>query len=107
MSTTPIPSNDDTDDTGETDRQTDAMRANLREDVASWSAARHEASARQVAELVPAPVKPTASRPSRAKPKVVAPVVDATPQPKKPFGMAYDGVTTAQHIQSMIDKGRR
>lgn len=107
MSTTPTPDNDDTDETREADRQADAMKANLREDVASWSAARHEASARQVAELVPAPVKPAAVRPSRAKPKVVAPVAQATPQPKKPFGMAYDGVTTAQHIQSMIDKGRR
>jgi hypothetical protein len=26
---------------------------------------------------------------------------------KKPFGMSYDGVTTAEHITDMINRGRR
>ena len=60
-------------------RQADAMRERLRNDVAA------EAK------------KPRTSRPA-AK--------DST-LPKKPFSMSYDGVSSAEYIQYMIDRGSR
>ena len=48
-------------------------------------------------------VKPAAA--SR-KPKA-APPAQVAPAAKKPFRMSYDGTTTNDHIQYMIDHGAR
>ncbi len=90
-------------------KQADAMKDQLRKDVASWSAGRSEGLGRQVVEAsVPAAKQPVAQpvrRVRRAKPASVEalPVAAA----KKPFSMSYDGVTEADYITYMIARGAR
>ena len=104
------PANDENYPDGHADRQTDALKDQLRKDVASWSAARNETSARHEAERsVPVPKQPSPRPAAQArKSKAAAP---AAAQPaaaaKKPFAMSYDGVSTAEHIKYMIANGAR
>ena len=91
------------------DRQADAMKAQLRKDVASWSKARNETPE----QLIVAPSAQPARSPSllsAAKPKKskrAASAVQTAPLSAKPFSMSYDGGTTADYIQYMIDRGAR
>jgi hypothetical protein len=109
MSNAPTSETDHPD--GEPDRQVDAMKDQLRKDVASWSAARSGASARRTEEfsvpavqLVRQPSLQPAKRVRRAKP--VSPEVKAAVQ-SKPFRMSYDGVTQADYITYMMARGTR
>jgi hypothetical protein len=43
----------------------------------------------------------TSRKHAAAAPKPIVPVV------KKPFSMSYDGTTTKEHVQYMIDRGAR
>jgi hypothetical protein len=103
------PTDDENHSDGEADRQADAMKSQLRKDVASWSSARAEGSARQSAELSvpvarqspPLPVK----RVRRTKPASSA--VKTQAGPKKPFSMSYDGVPQADYITYMITRGAK
>jgi hypothetical protein len=108
MSTVPTDASDHAD--GEADRQTDAMKIQLRKDVASWSAERSGASARQVAELgVPEPSQSSPQPAKRVKRTTPLPpdISKATTGTKKPFTMSYDGVTEADYIAYMIARGTR
>ena len=91
------------------DRQADAMKDQLRKDVASWSKARNETSQQLIVEpAVPANRQP--SLPSAAKSKVskrAAAAAKPAVLNTKPFRMSYDGGTTADYIQYMIDRGAR
>jgi hypothetical protein len=91
------------------DAQADAMKAQLRKDVASWSKARGEASPRIAAEpSAPAVRQPSAkpvARPRNTKP--AAPVATPAGSSSKPYRMSYDGGTTADYIQYMIDRGAK
>ena len=104
-----LPSNDTDRSDGEADRQANAMKDQLRKDVASWSAARTEGSARQAAELsVPVAKQPSlqpARRVKRTKP--VSAEVKPASGAKKPFGMSYDGIPNADYITYMIKRGAR
>jgi hypothetical protein len=102
-------SKDQNEPDGDTDLQADAMKDQLRKDVASWSAARSEEAGDPNARLNAKVVKraaPAAPRPSRAKAK---PVVAAEPVPavKKPFKMSYDGTTDRDYIAHRINLGAR
>jgi len=91
------------------DRLADAMKAQLRNDVASWSKARNEISQQLVVEPTPPPAR-TPSLLSAAKPrKTKRAVIAAKPESlgTKPFRMSYDGGSTADYIQYMIDRGAR
>jgi hypothetical protein len=104
MSTVP-PSHDDP-----PDRQADAMKAQLREDVASWSKARSDPSQQIVAEPdVPAAAQPSPQPVARPKAKTrrAASAVKPASTGAQPFRMSYDGGTTAEYIQYMIDRGAR
>jgi hypothetical protein len=108
MGGTPGKQDDDVD--REDDRQADAMKAQLRKDVESWSKARSEASPGRIGEPgAPAAKKP--SPPSAARTKKTSasttPVVKPAAAGSRPFSMAYDGKTTAEYIQYMIDRGAR
>ena len=102
----------DHDDEGqrEADRQADAMKVQLRKDVDSWSKARSEPSTALVAEADTAVARKPTSAPPASKARKAA-----TPKPvpvevatgKKPFSMSYGGVTAAEYIQYMIDRGLR
>jgi len=106
MSQQPI---DDDDSGRDADRQADAMKAQLRKDVASWSAARSENSGRNAAEAAVPVAKQAAPRPAaQARKSKAAPAeVKTAGADKKPFSMSYDGVTTSEHIDYMITRGAR
>jgi hypothetical protein len=90
----------------EADRQADAMKAQLRKDVDSWSKARGEPSTALIAEADTSVArKPPASKPKKAATPKAAPTEVAIS--KKPFSMSYGGVTAAEYIQYMIDRGLR
>jgi hypothetical protein len=91
------------------DGEADAMKDQLRKDVASWREARSDGSTRHATELSVAVtrsiVPPTAAKMRRAKP--AAPEVKSTTNEKKPFGMSYDGTSRADYIKLMISRGAR
>jgi hypothetical protein len=92
----------------EADRQADAMKDQLRKDVASWSAARSGDSTDLGARPNAQTAKPAATpRASRAKAKPVAPVVAPAATEKKPFKMFYDGTTDKDYIAQRIKLGAR
>lgn len=94
-------------DNSEADRQADAMSARLRQDVASWSADRGEAPLRHEAKTSTPPAKQASPAARAKKIKPAAQPLQQAQTAKKPFTMSYDGVTTAQHIRYMIDRGAR
>lgn len=88
----------------ETDRQADAMKDQLRKDVASWSAARSGDQHEQAAKQIPTPaVSARAPRKAKAVPAVVV----AAPAEKKPFKMSYDGMTDRDFMARRIRLGAR
>jgi hypothetical protein len=110
MSAAPIddPSQDDPVH-DEPDLAADAMKDQLRKDVASWREGRADGSARQATELSVAVtrsiVPPTTAKMKRAKP---VPTDDKpVTAEKKPFGMSYDGTSRADYIKLMIARGAR
>lgn len=93
----------------EPDLAADALKDQLRKDVASWREGRADGSSRQATELSVAVartiVPPTTAKMKRAKPAPVEPNQAATG--KKPFGMSYDGTSRAEYIKLMIARGAR
>jgi hypothetical protein len=87
----------------------DAMKDQLRKDVASWREGRTEGSGRGATELSVAVarsiVPPTTARMKRAKP--AATEVKPAGSVKKPFGMSYDGTSRSDYIKLMISRGAR
>ena len=91
------------------DLQADAMKDQLRKDVATWSKARNETPEQLIVEPVAQPARqPTllsAAKPRKSKRAVSA--VQTAPLSTKPFRMSYDGGSTADYIPYMIDRGAR
>ena len=94
----------------EADRQADAMKDQLRKDVASWAASRAgEApdntvrAAASAARQTAAPSTPRATR-QKAKAAEVAKPVEVK---KQPFRMSYDGTTDKDYIAQRIKLGAR
>jgi hypothetical protein len=103
-----VPTDDEKNLNVEADEQADAMKDQLRKDVASWSAGRSEESALKATEVSVQMAKPAAQlvkRVKRAKP--AATDVKPAATGKKPFSMSYDGVTEADYITYMIARGAR
>ena len=90
--------------------EADAMKDQLRKDVASWREGRAEGSSRGATELSVAVtrsiVPPTTAKMKRAKP-ATAEAKPAGTTEKKPFGMSYDGTSRADYIKLMISRGAR
>lgn len=90
--------------------EADAMKDQLRKDVASWREGRADGSSRDATELSVAVarsiVPPTTAKMKRAKP-VAAEIKPAAGAEKKPFGMSYDGTSRADYIKLMISRGAR
>ncbi len=105
MPNTEAPQNtDETEDKAMVD-----MQEQLRKDAASWAKERASSSALRQGGDLPIAVAnkpPTRVRKPAASTAAVAPAKPVT-SVKKPFGMSYDGVTTAEHITDMINRGRR
>lgn len=89
--------------------QRDALQTRLRKDVVSWSATRSDEASRRIEEFPVPIVQPAARRASARKTLPQSVTSDPKPvgQPKKPFSMSYDGVTTAEHIAYRISRGAR
>jgi hypothetical protein len=103
------PADDGADPDQDNGKQADAMKDRLRKDVASWSAARSATYSREAADAsVPVPAQPAAPQPAtRAKRRKPAGPDTAKPADavKKPFRMSYDGVTEADYISYIIERG--
>jgi hypothetical protein len=105
-----LPPTQDDDAEREDDRQADAMKAQLRKDVESWAKARSDSSPGRIAKKDAPAVKESSSRSVAGAKKARAPttpVAKPAASTSKPFGMSYDGTTTAEYIQYMIDRGAR
>ena len=96
-------------DPAQADDAADAMKDQLRKDVASWREGRADGSTRGATELSVAVarsiVPPTTARMKRAKP-ATSETKPATTG-KKPFGMSYDGTSRQDYIKLMISRGAR
>jgi hypothetical protein len=95
----------------EADRQADAMKDQLRKDVASWTASRGgEApvlgAARSATPVGRPAASPPAARASRAKAKAVE-TAKPVEVKKQPFRMSYDGTTDKDYIAQRIKLGAR
>jgi hypothetical protein len=94
----------------ELDRADDAMKDQLRKDVASWSAARSGDTpglpSRTVATVAEQPAAAPAVRATRQKPKP-AESAKSVPAEKKPFRMSYDGTTDRDYIAQRMKLGAR
>lgn len=105
-----MPNTETSQNTDETeDKAIVDMQEQLRKDAASWAKERASSSALRQGGDLPIAVAnkpPTRVRKSAAAAVAVAPAKPVTAV-KKPFGMSYDGVTTAEHITDMINRGRR
>ncbi len=110
MSEAPFPDPAQTDATqDEPDLAADALKDQLRKDVASWREGRSDGSTRQATELSVAVarslVPPNTAKMKRAKPAAAEAKPASTE--KKPFGMSYDGTSRADYIKLMIARGAR
>jgi hypothetical protein len=105
-----LPDGDQNEPDIETDRQADAMKSQLRKDVASWNASRSAETPDQVARsTIPVarqPASPPAARATRQKAKPVE-VAKPVVLEKKPFKMSYDGTTDRDYIAHRIKYGAR
>ena len=103
------PANDETDEDREAGKQADAMKVQLRKDVASWSAARSATYSRETADAsAPVPPEPPAAKPATRAKRMKAAAIDAAKPAdtaRKPFRMSYDGVTEADYISYIIERG--
>jgi hypothetical protein len=105
MTNTPTSGDDQQDDT---ERQADAMKDQLRKDVASWAASRSGETADPAKAAAP-PARQTATpapRPPRQKAAPAEPTAPIAAE-KKPFKMSYDGTTDKDYIAQRSKLGAR
>ena len=105
---TALPANGDDQPDVDADRQ-DAMKDQLRKDVASWAASRSGETtdlAKPAATASRQTSAPPAPRATRQKPKPAEAAAPAVTE-KKPFKMSYDGTTDRDYIAQRIKLGAR
>jgi hypothetical protein len=90
------------------DRESDAMKDQLRKDVASWAASRSGETVDPAKSAAPATRQQAApaARTPRQKPRPAETAVPPTAE-KKPFKMSYDGTTDKDYIAQRIKLGAR
>ena len=84
----------------------DAMKAQLRKDVASWAAARAGAAGETPDMATRAAPKPQPARVAKQKP-TPPPVTVTAPTEGKPFRMSYDGTSVRDYIAHRVKLGAR
>ena len=102
-----MPSDSEDDSERKIAAQANAMKDQLRKDVASWSKARHEGGpGLPEGPAAPAP-KPAAAKPvaRAARPAPVA--AKPAEASGKPFRMSYSGSSTKDYIKYMRDRGAK
>ncbi|MEJ0017301.1 MAG: hypothetical protein WDN25_12170 [Acetobacteraceae bacterium] len=101
-------------DGDDTEREAEAMKAQLRKDVDSWTKARSEAVPERLIERGATAVSTSVAKEAAAppvrrtkKPAAAAPAAAAPDGRSKPFAMSYGGETDKDYIQYMISRGVR
>ena len=93
---------DDAEDSS--DRAAAAMQAQLRKDVAAWSAARSGSASRQAEEFTVPVTRPPVRQARKAPP--AKPAASVAGAPKQPFRMSYGGAATGT-VRGKVDRGTR
>lgn len=93
----------------ETERQATSLQVQLSKEVASWSKERRHQSSESVVAPSQAAVRGRSPRPPGEATKSVAPPLAGKPAGtgSRPFRMSYGGVTQAEYIQYLRDRGLR
>jgi hypothetical protein len=106
---TMVSMNETDDPENEPGASSQAMNDQLRDDVASWKAARSGSRGGQSSDrAVPVAKPPAPKQDVRAKPAKPSPApVRSADVKKKPFGMSYDGMSQADYISYRISRGAR
>jgi hypothetical protein len=106
---TTLPANGDDQPDVDADRQADAMKDQLRKDVASWAASRSGETTDLPKSAAPATRQTSAPPVARAARQKGKPAEAPTPavSEKKPFKMSYDGTTDRDYIAQRIKLGAR
>ena len=102
-----MPPDDDTEAERELAAQANAMKDQLRKDIASWSKARHDGGA-GIPEGPAAPAaKQTAVKPAVRKAAPAPAAAKPAAASGKPFRMSYSGSSTTDYIKYMRDRGAK
>jgi hypothetical protein len=93
----------------EADRQVNSMQDQLRREAASWSKDRRERPNEPVIQPSPPVIQPRSVRSTRESKDTSAPSVAAKGcgTGSKPFSMSYDGMTQAEYLRHLIERGSR
>ena len=104
-----LPANGDDQPDVDADQQADAMKDQLRKDVASWAATRSGETTDPAKSATPATRQTSAPGAARATRQKAKPAEAASPvvAEKKPFRMSYDGTTDRDYIAQRIKLGAR
>lgn len=87
--------------------QANAMKDQLRKDVASWSKARHDDTGGIPAGPAAPAVKPVSTKPTARTPRAAPAAAKPAVASGKPFRMSYSGSSTADYIKYMRDRGAK
>ena len=106
---TALPANGNDQPDVDADQQADAMKDQLRKDVASWAASRSGETTDPAKPAAPTARQTSAPPVARVTRQKAKPVEAATPavSEKKPFKMSYDGTTDRDYIAQRIKLGAR
>jgi hypothetical protein len=91
------------------DRQVSSMQNQLSKEVASWSKDRKVPASEPVIQPSPPVIQPRPVRSARGPKDTGAPSVAAKGRGtgSKPFSMSYDGMTQAEYMRHMLERGSR
>ena len=93
----------------EADRRVNSMQDQLSREAASWSKDRRERVSEPVIQPSPPVIERSSVRPTRGSKDTSAPSVAAKGRGtgSKPFSMSYDGMTQAEYMRHLLERGSR
>ncbi len=96
-------------ETNEADRQVSSMQDQLSKEVASWSKDRKGQASQPVIQPASPVIQPRSVRSAPRLKDSSAPSVAAKGRStgSKPFSMSYDGMTQAEYIRHLLERGTR
>ena len=93
----------------ETDRQVNSMQDQLSKEVASWSKGRREQTSEPVISPSTPAIEPGSARSARGSKAASAASIGAKGHGtgSKPFSMSYGGMTPAEYMRYLLERGTR
>lgn len=93
----------------EADREVNSMQDQLSKEVAAWSKDRREQASAPVIRPSSPVIQPRSVRSARGPKDTRAPSVDAKGRGtgSKPFSMSYGGMTQAEYMRHLLERGSR